>query len=234
MLTLIRKGNGKLADIIAVFNLPVIPITICRGAASPGCLDWCFGIKFQQFKNVWKALVANWDASKRNDFVDRMVDEIRRSGVKVVSPHHNADFYSQEYVEKWAQIARRLPGILFYTYSKSLDLDLTPLTSLPNFTVIKSYGGRFDHLIDKQRDNYSTVVGILDQKHVAEGEYACPEISPGRNESEKFCGNLCDYCISDHKHKIRVVFLEKRAGWNGRRIAPPGTNLTLTQRQTTP
>ena len=36
-----------------------------------------------------------------------------------------------------AEIARRLPHKLFSCYTKSLDLDLTPLTNQPNWIVIK-------------------------------------------------------------------------------------------------
>ena len=150
------KGNGKLAKRIGVFDILVLPL-ICRGAAK--CLWFCFALKMQNTHlGVLLRRLENLEATLQPDFVDKMVQWIDNSGAEVLSPHHAGDFWAQAYVHVWAQIARRRPHKQFSCYTKSLDLDLTELTGLPNWIVIKSFGGKFDNLIDVTKDNYSRII----------------------------------------------------------------------------
>lgn len=156
----------------------------------------------------------NLEETLRLDFVGRMVDWILASGVEVMSPHHAGDFWGQQYVDDWGEIARRLPIKRFFTFTKSLDLDLTPL-NLDNFVLIKSEGGKWDYKINKQADNYSRVIrGIKDRE---DGERLCPDNGGRRSEKNKICGRTCTYCM-EGGHQVRVVFLEKKKGWNGHRL----------------
>jgi hypothetical protein len=103
-----RKGNGKLVREIGVFDLLVMPLVICRGAA--WCFGRCFATKQQNtHPDVLMSRLDNTEETLRPDFVDGMVDWILSSGVDVMSPHHAGDFWGQRYVESWAEIARRLP-----------------------------------------------------------------------------------------------------------------------------
>jgi hypothetical protein len=62
--------------------------------------------------------------------------------------HDSGDFYNQEYVDKWADIARANPDKKFYAYTKSLHLDLKKLHNITNFHVIQSVGGDHDDKVD--------------------------------------------------------------------------------------
>ena len=203
------------------------------------CAKVCFPKKAQHFPNVYPARLDNYLASQQPDFVDRMVDVIQKSGVEIISPQHSGDFYDQLYLDAWGEILRRLPERGLFVYTKSLDLDLTPLTRLRNATVIKSFGGKFDQLIDESKDDYAKVVTKIDPKTVKSGEFVCPAIRLGNDESEKFCGNLCHYCTgfdpkTGRRHGVRVVFLEKTAGRNGSSFIPKNAPPPSPRPQVTP
>lgn len=222
---LLSLGNTKICRIVALFDLPAW--FSCPGKGR--CKHYCSALKPQvgKWKGVAQARWNNFGASLTHGFVDNLVAEIQASGVKWGRFHVSGDLFNQAYIQKIAEIARRLPQVCFYLYTKSLHFDLTPLTSLPNFTVIKSFDGQYDHLIDTTKDNYARVID--DPKQQAPGEFLCPEgLAPltGRAK-EKLCGYNCSYCLSDKKtektepHQIKVCFLLRMAGWNGNKLPPP-------------
>ena len=216
------KGNGKLAKRIGVFDILVLFELVCRGAKD--CIGWCFALKQQNSHlGVLLKRLENLEETLRPDFPDRMVQWISQSGVEVMSFNHAADFWGQKYVNDCAEIAKRLPHKLFNCYTKSLDLDLTPLTNCPNWIVIKSYGGKFNRLIDQTTDNYARV--IHDPSEAKPEEKICPDRGKKQNTlmygQGKICGsteaNGCTYCFT-LGHQIRLCFLMKKKGWNGSRL----------------
>ena len=212
------KGNGKLAKRIGVFDILVLPPLVCRGAKK--CLAFCFAIKLQNtLLSVLLRRLENLEATLQPDFADKMVLWILQSGVEVMSPHHAGDFWGQYYVHVWERIARRVPHRQFACYTKSLDLDLTPLTSLSNWILIKSYGGKFDNRIDQTKDNYARVIHSASQARL--DEWICPDKGSKGNKKAygiaKVCGATCNYCLEPGYQK-RLCFIEKRQGWNGRRL----------------
>jgi hypothetical protein len=226
------KGNGKLAKRIGVFDVLVLPWLVCRGAKA--CLWFCFALK-QQNTHIGVLLrrLENLEATLRPDFVDRMVQWIQSSGIEIMSLHHAGDFWGQYYVNVWGKIARRLPHKQFSCYTKSLDLDLTPLSTLPNWILIKSFGGKFDKTIDVTKDNYSRVIrGPRDAKP---GEQICPDRGAKKNKKlygiAKVCGVTCNYCWLPGYQK-KLCFLEKKGGWNGHRflLKPSKMPQALTKR----
>jgi hypothetical protein len=68
---------------------------------------------------VQERLKWNLAQALRADFVQRMVNEIRRKGVIVLRIHCSGDFLSKEYAEKWLRIMRQCPGVRFYFYTRS-------------------------------------------------------------------------------------------------------------------
>lgn len=223
-LILLSLGNDKISAVVAIFDLPAWWTCPGKGA----CQGYCTSFKPQvgKWNGVPLARWRNFWGSQSVVFVDEMVARIRASGVRWVRFHVSGDIYDQMYLEKIAEIACRLPEVRFYLYTKSLHLNLTPLTSLPNFTVIRSFGGRYDHLIDLSKDNYARVID--DPKQQRRGEFLCPEgLAPlGGTAKDKMCGYNCNYCLSDKKtektepHQIKVLFLLKMAGWNGNHLPP--------------
>ena len=69
--------------------------------------------------------------------------------------HESGDFFCKEYLQGWIECAKLLPDLKFYCYSKSLhlflndDLDADIIDLPSNFYLTASYGGKWDHLIDR-------------------------------------------------------------------------------------
>lgn len=171
---------------------------------------------------VFASLSSNYEAAKRDDFVDRMVAELSNmKGIVAVRVQDAGDFFCRAYILAWTEIAKRLPHLHFWAYTKSVWLDFKPLEDLPNFTIIRSFGGIRDDLIDKSRDNYAVVCEDAKQAQMQAllvgGEVCPPELLglrfTGANKGV-WCGKKCDLCLRKGQ-QIKVFFVEQDAGWNG-------------------
>lgn len=91
--------------------------------------------------------------SSVDDFKIKAIEDLTRmSKVKIVRVHDSGDMINQAYLNAWYDIARAFPYKKFYSYTKSLTLDLW--TNKPiNFTIIQSEGGIWDHLINKKKSH---------------------------------------------------------------------------------
>ncbi len=77
------------------------------------------------------------DASQEDSFVGDMVYEIRRTKAPAFRLHVIGDFYNVEYVEKWIEIATRLPSVMFFGSTRSwhcgrIGMALKRFRDLPN------------------------------------------------------------------------------------------------------
>jgi len=111
-------GNRKMGE-IPFFSLP--PVSTCPGH-TPFCLKWCYAI--YEILN-WRAHVreaAAYLLSLRDDFPDVVSRYLARLPHAVVRLHVSGDFYDKRYLEKWGEAARRFPGKIFYTYTKSFHI----------------------------------------------------------------------------------------------------------------
>lgn len=137
--------NSKLKkDGIFNFDIPAYKsktgLITCPNAAT--CIANCYARQgTYNFSNVRNKHEANLAATFQDDFVEKIIAEIKRRKAKIVRPHSAGDFYSQEYADKWLQIVKALPEVKFYAYTKSwnfFDLDNLP----ENFKIIQSEGGK--------------------------------------------------------------------------------------------
>jgi len=138
----ISKGNTKLG-LLPNFNLPARSFVLngqrvvtCPGA-SLYCRKNCYAQKgvFAMFYNIPLEYIMNYLASLRDDFVETMVkaisekeEETRREWhrdygkepqVQLFRLHTSGDFYSPEYARKWYEIAKKLPDVHFYVYTRA-------------------------------------------------------------------------------------------------------------------
>ncbi len=114
---LLAQGNGKLGQSIHHFDLPSI-------ATCPGRSRACEAVCYASRGRFRADLVRNrlrWclQQSRREDFADCMVDEIRRKGVLVVRIHVSGDIYNVPYAEKWLSVFHRCPATRFFLYTRS-------------------------------------------------------------------------------------------------------------------
>jgi hypothetical protein len=149
------KKTSKLHSIKVVsFNLP--PIKTCPQAGI--CKSGCYACQGRYaFKSIQAKLQANLIASQSVTFKQDIQEELNKLKPSHVRLHSSGDFYSQEYLNTWVTIAKCNSSIIFYAYTKSIEL-LKNYSDLPsNFKVIYSIGGLQDYLVDKNTDRHSQV-----------------------------------------------------------------------------
>lgn len=180
------KGNHKLSSKILTWNLP--PGWTCPNAGE--CIGYCYAQKAtKRWKHVRVSRYHNFELSKKDTFVSMVNDYLKRYKGKIVRIHGSGDFYSIEYVEKWLQIIKDNPDIIFYAFTKSFDL--FSLDHLPsNFVLMQSTGSTIDHKIDW---SHNTARVVDDIKDVMGDEYTCPY-----HDKDNFtkCGECCTYCMT--------------------------------------
>lgn len=115
----ISKGNGKIGQMM-IWSIPA-------GDSCPGKSDLCFENCYARknhftHKTVINVYRKNWRAAERDNFAELMVAEIKKRPEKLFRIHAAGDFYSAEYVDKWAKIAKMCPDVRFYAYTRSWRL----------------------------------------------------------------------------------------------------------------
>ena len=127
--------NDKLGAHVLSFSLPA-PAT-CLGATET-CLRDCYVLKHGS-NHHWRkgAYEASYEASLRPDFADKIVAELSAWPGRPLRLHTSGDFYSEDYIRKWVEIARRCPGTVLWAYTRAWRIpgllgSLQELASLPN------------------------------------------------------------------------------------------------------
>lgn len=95
---------------------------------------------------------------------DIWLDRWAFDGGAAVRIHDSGDFFSVEYLRHWLDVARAVPDVLFYAYTKEVSmLKGTPeARQVSNFRYLFSTGGLEDHLIDQEIDRHADVFPTLD------------------------------------------------------------------------
>jgi hypothetical protein len=115
----IARGNEKLDSRIGIWNLPC---QLSCPASTAFCREYCYAKKAEaMYKGVLPSRLRHYLSSLREDFVDEMIKAIKDSGARVIRIHESGDFYSTDYLLKWLEIAKNLPGVRFYAYTKALN-----------------------------------------------------------------------------------------------------------------
>lgn len=172
---LLRMGNSDLRrDRIWTWSLPAYVIDLPGGGkfnvcpAAGACAQPCYARKgTYMFSNVRAAHLRNlmfvledlngWEAQLRAELAHP------RFAGAYVRIHDAGDFFSDEYLAAWLRVIQDHPETRFYAYTKEV-LRFKALPGLPeNMTVIYSWGGRYDHLIedtDRQADVFPSLAAL--------------------------------------------------------------------------
>jgi hypothetical protein len=80
-------------------------------------------------------------------------------GGAAVRIHDSGDFFDEQYVRDWLEVASKVPDVLFYAYTKEVSLfrSIPEVDTTPNFRYLFSTGGLQDHLIDPDTDRHADV-----------------------------------------------------------------------------
>lgn len=160
----IKKMSGK-----KTFNWGIPAYRSAKGFKTcpnaGACAKGCYATQGAYiFSNVAKVFEARLKLAQSPRFTKIMHAEIQRRGVERLRIHDSGDFFSQEYLDSWLIIIKANPGTEFYCYTKMVSLfkryhadGLIP----SNFSVIYSYGGTEDKLIDRKNDRHSWVFSSI-------------------------------------------------------------------------
>ncbi len=176
--------NDKLKkDNIWSFGLPAVKT--CPQAGE--CTNYCYARKGRYvFGTVKSHKERCLDHSKTLSFINDICREIeshRRAGIDIVRIHDSGDFYNNLYARQWFAIAKKNPNIIFYAYTKSVDMfkefqisyNPNGTNLIPdNFRVIYSYGGKQDRLINLETDRHAKIFKS-EQELLDEGYVDCSE-----------------------------------------------------------
>jgi len=193
----LKLGNLKISGNTIIFNLP--PITTCPGRGI--CESYCYAMS-PHFQNIAESRQINYEHSLGSYFTIDMIRIIKRllskyTYIRAMRLHEAGDFYSQTYFRKWITIAKAIPEITFYAYTKSAFTQFG--FEIPdNMVLWYSHGGKFDA---KYKTENNQALVIHPGQKFPKGVYRCPAIG----HPEKVCGRDCTYC-SRRKNGRRVAF----------------------------
>ena len=165
---LLSMGNTKIGkNLVRTASFGLEAVKTCPSAKD--CIQGCFALGGNYlFKSVKDAQERRLQASKQDSFIDEMCKELIKLRVGAVRVHDSGDYYSEEYLDKWIEIAKRNPSIIFYSYTKSIDFFKSDFytwkKTLPsNMVITFSFGGKHDDLINRATDKHALVFLSLEE-----------------------------------------------------------------------
>lgn len=159
---------------LRVFNFGIPAYKSAKGKLTcpfaDKCVKYCYAQKgAYTWGNVKPAFERRYEATKRDDFVEIMVEELIKKKVDYLRIHDSGDYYSNNYIYKWFAIANALPNVRFYSYTKSIPLFLNK--KIPeNMDIIFSEGSKRDDLIDVRIHRHSRI--FSDKSELEDAGYA--------------------------------------------------------------
>ena len=145
----------------------------------------CFAAMAETRPNVRDARWHNWDLLKSvlyqaEDPVNALADTIchsinakcsKRTQYDLCRIHESGDFWSELYFKAWLEVARRLPHIKFYAYTKQLNYWLNVKDDVPsNMFLTASMGGNLDPLLASHYRIFGRVAHVVHTEAQAEVE----------------------------------------------------------------
>lgn len=179
-------GNRKVSKLDAVsFGIPAYQsengFKTCPAAGA--CAAVCYARQgAYTWPNTKAAREYNLDQTKAADFAVKAIADLKKIKQSIIRIHDSGDFYSQKYLNSWVEIAKAYPEKTFYAYTKSLNLDFSSIP--PNFKLVQSEGGIFDHLLDKTKARsriFSSDKARIDAGYVDGNENDLPAINGEQN-----------------------------------------------------
>lgn len=189
---LLKYENSKLKKQF-IFTLPASQ-EVC-GRMCPGCYAAKAQVRFPNTVMPYRNRML--EASKQEDFETKIVKELtdKKRAANIVRIHESGDFYSQEYIDKWARIAKQLPSITFYAFTKrKADFDFKELEDSNNVVIINSLAGN--------KINYGTI-GYLNN-------HPCKNVCPATVKATKnstICGVTCKFCMTKQAQEEGITFV---------------------------
>ncbi len=195
----ISPGNTKLGSIPS-FSLP--PAITCPGSTAL-CRKICYAAsserRYYRTRNCW---ANNLTAVKAEKWTENMVHHIYCQCSRYWRIHVAGDFFSQDYLDQWIELAKIFSEIQFLAFTKSFKLDFSKAPT--NLNILWSV---FPDTI---------------MEDIPPGARAITTI-PGHDYPDSIlkdavkCGGLCtacQICFHSNENKLNVYFEAHGGGYN--------------------
>ena len=153
-------------------------------------------------KNIWKNIrpryLINLKGTFKHRFVRLVTDQIKAEDIETIRIHVTGDFYSQDYFDKWVEIARNCPQVKILAYTRNYDLDAS--NAPENLILYYSV----DATTVKENPTIK-LRAILFRAERGKKLYQHMEKFNGR-ERTFVCSSRCEHCKACWSGKIDVAF----------------------------
>lgn len=122
----------------------------------------CYSAELERFPSVRARYWANYEAvrDRSSAEVAQVLKSILPAKARLVRIHTAGDFFHQRYFDGWLEFVHANRQVHFWAFTKSLPLWINRMGEIPRNLILQaSYGGRWDHLIDKHKLKFARVVG---------------------------------------------------------------------------
>jgi hypothetical protein len=168
--TLLSSNSELRPDGIYNWSIPALAAKLSNGTNiktcpnAGACATVCYARNgTYNFSNVKGRHVKNLEyiLEDPQGWFAQMLEEVSKPKMrgKHVRIHDAGDFFSEDYLQMWLKLARLVPEVTFYCYTKEVSMFKRVLSEgCPNnFKYLFSMGGKEDHLIDKENDRHAEV-----------------------------------------------------------------------------
>ena len=125
----------------------------------------CYATNMQRMKHVRNQYWHNFNLLKPIRYDEIKLTELLINSLVIngrpdyIRIHESGDFFTEEYFKAWCNVARQLPEVTFYAYTKELKTVKKYQDEIPeNLVLTLSDGGKHDNLIDKINIKKAVVV----------------------------------------------------------------------------
>lgn len=168
--TLLSSNSELRPDGIYNWSIPALAAKLSNGTNiktcpnAGACATVCYARNgTYNFSNVKGRHVKNLEyiLEDPQGWFAQMLEEVSKPKMrgKHVRIHDAGDFFSEDYLQMWLKLARLVPEVTFYCYTKEVSMFKRVLSEgcPSNFKYLFSMGGKEDHLIDKENDRHAEV-----------------------------------------------------------------------------
>lgn len=142
--SVVRPGNNKTGKATGQVSI-MASEKHCPGANE--CAQYCYAKKGTfKYPSVKKAFARDTALLETDPaaYFKKVRQDIEEAGFMAVRLHVSGDFFSPEQIKGWAQVAKSMPHVRFWGYTKSWKVaalvpDLITLRDLPNVELFASW-----------------------------------------------------------------------------------------------
>lgn len=193
MKNLMSNGNRKCKNML-IFNLPAVKSC----PEHKDCSKDCYALKAERMYKTAKARRENnFKLAKKdlNGLSLQLREQLNKTKLTVCRIHESGDYFNQEYLDMWVNIARDYPSTKFFGFTKTRRIhDFSVADSLPNINILDSY-------IYGKYLNFGNKEYVYNLAGKDPNIYICPG-SAAPNAIH--CNDPCRYCIDGGKLHIGI------------------------------